>query len=178
MQYSIVGFPRIGINRELKWATEKYFHHEIDARALVNEASALRADQWKIQQAAGNAFIPSNDYSLYDGMLDTAYMLDAVPERYKDLHADDTGTYFAMARGYQGRFGDVRAFAMKKWFNTNYHYIVPELDDDMQVRLRSDAFLDGFRQAARLGIETKPVIIGPFTFLKLARCTGRKTATE
>ena len=178
MQYSIVGFPRIGINRELKWATEKYFHHEIDARALVNEASALRADQWKIQQAAGNAVIPSNDYSLYDGMLDTAYMLDAVPERYKDLHADDIGTYFAMARGYQGRFGDVRAFAMKKWFNTNYHYIVPELDDDMQARLRSDAFLDGFRQAAHLGIETKPVIIGPFTFLKLARCTGRKTATD
>ncbi len=178
MQYSIVGFPRIGINRELKWVTEKYFRHEIDARALVNETSALRAGQWKVQQAAGNAFIPSNDYSLYDGMLDTAFMLDAVPERYKDLHADDTGTYFAMARGYQGRFGDVRAFAMKKWFNTNYHYIVPELDDDMQVRLRSDAFLDGFRQAARLGIETKPVIIGPFTFLKLARCTGSKTATD
>lgn len=178
MQYSIVGFPRIGINRELKWATEKYFRHEIDSRSLVNQARSLRADQWKIQQAAGNAFIPSNDYSLYDSMLDTAYMLDAIPERYEALHADDIGTYFAMARGYQGRFGDVRAFAMKKWFNTNYHYIVPELDDEMQIKLKSDAFLDGFKQASLLGIETKPVIIGPFTFLKLARFTGSKTAAD
>ncbi len=176
MQYSIVGFPRIGINRELKWATEKFFRHEIDTQALINEASALRAEQWKVQQAAGNAFIPSNDYSLYDSMLDTAYMLNAVPKRYEDLHIDEIGTYFAMARGYQGKQGDVRAFAMKKWFNTNYHYIVPELDDDMQIKLKSDAFLDGFRQAARLGIETKPVVIGPFTFLKLVRYTGRKTA--
>ncbi|MBR7070125.1 MAG: 5-methyltetrahydropteroyltriglutamate--homocysteine S-methyltransferase [Oxalobacter sp.] len=176
MQYSIIGFPRIGLNRELKWATEKYFRNEIDRHALTNTAAVLRAGQWKVQQAAGNAFIPSNDYSLYDGMLDTAYMLSAIPERYEELHFDDIGTYFSMARGYQGRLGDVRACAMKKWFNTNYHYIVSELDDGMQIKLKSDAFLDGFRQASHLGIKTKPVIVGPFTFLKLARYTGNKTA--
>ncbi len=89
MQYSIIGFPRIGLNRELKWATEKYFRNEIDGHALTNTAAVLRAGQWKVQQAAGNAFIPSNDYSLYDGMLDTAYMLSAIPERYEELHFDD-----------------------------------------------------------------------------------------
>lgn len=178
MQYSIVGFPRIGINRELKWATEKYFRHEIDTKSLLDTVSNLRADQWKLQQAAGNAFIPSNDYSLYDGMLDTAYMLNAIPVRYQELNIDDIGTYFAMARGFQGRQGDVKALAMKKWFNTNYHYIVPELDDDIDIKLRSDAFLDGFKQAARLGISTKPVVIGPFTFLKLATRTGQKNVSD
>ena len=178
MQYSIVGFPRIGINRELKWATEKYFRHEIDAHTLLSEISTLRASQWKIQQTAGNAFIPSNDYSLYDSMLDTAYMLSAIPKRHADLKVDDIGTYFAMARGFQGRQGDATALAMKKWFNTNYHYLVPELEDTTQIKLKSDAFLDGFKQASRIGIKTKPVVIGPFTFLKLARCTGRKSASD
>lgn len=178
MQYSIVGFPRIGINRELKWATEKYFRHEIDAHTLLSEISTLQASQWKIQQTAGNAFIPSNDYSLYDSMLDTAYMLSAIPKRHADLKVDDIGTYFAMARGFQGRQGDATALAMKKWFNTNYHYLVPELEDTTQIKLKSDAFLDGFKQASRIGIKTKPVVIGPFTFLKLARCTGRKSASD
>ena len=178
MQYSVIGFPRIGAHRELKFATEQYFRGEIDSAALLNTVSTLRSAQWEGQRDAGAAFIPSNDFSLYDGMLDTAFMLSAIPNRYRELGLDDTGAYFAMARGYQGPQGDVKALSMKKWFNTNYHYIVPELDDDMELCLRSDAFLDGFRQAKGLGIKTKPVVIGPFTFLKLARCTGKKTAAD
>ncbi len=175
MQYSIVGFPRIGIHRELKFATEKYFRREISREELFATVSDLRAEQWRTQADAGAWLIPSNDFSLYDGMLDTAYMLGAIPKRYQALGDDELEVYFAMARGYQGPKGDVTALAMKKWFNTNYHYMVPELDDDMELRLHSDSFLSGFRQAKALGIETKPVVIGPFTFLKLARCTGEKT---
>lgn len=178
MQYSVVGFPRIGIHRELKFATEKYFRNESDTDTLLNTVSGLRASQWETQRRAGVSFIPSNDFSLYDGMLDTAFMLNAIPERYLALGENDIATYFAMARGYQGIHGDVKAFTMRKWFNTNYHYMVPELDDDMQIRLRSDAFLSGFQQARALGILTKPVVIGPFTFLKLARCTGNKTIVD
>lgn len=174
MDYSIIGFPRIGIHRELKFATEAYFRSEIDADELKRVVSQQRMEQWTRQRDAGAGFIPSNDFSLYDGMLDTAYMLNAIPRRYADLRLSDIDTYFAMARGYQGAQGDVKAFTMKKWFNTNYHYMVPELDDDMELKLRSDAFLDGFHQARSLGIQTKPVVAGPFTFLKLARCTGNK----
>lgn len=152
MDYSIIGFPRIGIHRELKFATEAYFRSEIDADELKRVVSQQRMEQWTRQRDAGAGFIPSNDFSLYDGMLDTAYMLNAIPRRYADLRLSDIDTYFAMARGYQGAQGDVKAFTMKKWFNTNYHYMVPELDDDMELKLRSDAFLDGFHQARSLGI--------------------------
>lgn len=178
MQYSVVGFPRIGLHRELKFVIERYFQNEIDAAALLNEVAALRAAQWEVQRAAGASFIPCNDFSLYDGMLDVAFLLNAIPERYQALGEDDIDTYFAMARGYQGKHGDVKAFTMRKWFNTNYHYMVPELDDNMKLKLRSDAFLDGFRQAKDMGFETKPVIIGPFTFLKLADYTGNKTVAD
>ena len=138
---------------------------------LVHEQ---REVQWKVQQAAGADFIPSNDYSLYDSVLDTAFTLNAIPKRYQDLGLGEVDTYFAAARGYQGKAGDVKAFSMKKWFNTNYHYLVPEIDDDATLQLRSTAFLDGYRQAKSLGIVTKPVLVGPFTFLKLADFTGRK----
>ncbi len=178
MKYSITGFPRIGIHRELKFATERYFRSEATVEELQATVQQQREEQWLRQQKNGADFIPSNDFSLYDGMLDAAYMLNAVPKRYVKLGLSAIDTYFAMARGYQGTHGDVKAFSMKKWFNTNYHYMVPELDDDMQLQLRSDAFLDGYRQAKTLGIETKPVIIGPFTFLKLASFTGKKRTAD
>lgn len=178
MDYSIAGFPRIGIHRELKFATERYFRKEINADELKAIVSFQRAEQWTRQKSAGAAFIPSNDFSLYDGMLDTACMLNAIPERYTELGLSDIDTYFAMARGYQGTHGDVKAFTMKKWFNTNYHYMVPELDDKMELRLRSDHFLEGFLQAHSMGIQTKPVVIGPFTFLKLAKLTGQKAKSD
>lgn len=178
MEYSVIGFPRIGEKRELKFATESYFKGEKTEAELLIMVSQMRAAQWTRQKEAGAAYIPSNDFSLYDGMLDTAYMLNAIPERYTSLGLSDVGTYFAMARGYQGASGDVKAYTMKKWFNTNYHYMVPELDDTMDLRLRSARFLDGFKQAKALGILTKPVVIGPFTFLKFARTVGKKQKAE
>ena len=174
MKYSVTGFPRIGAKRELKFATEAYFRGDVSLEELTKVVHEQREVQWKVQQAAGADFIPSNDYSLYDSVLDTAFTLNAIPKRYQDLGLGEVDTYFAAARGYQGEAGDVKAFSMKKWFNTNYHYLVPEIDDDATLQLRSTAFLDGYRQAKSLGITTKPVLVGPFTFLKLADFTGRK----
>ena len=174
MKYSVTGFPRIGEKRELKFATEAYFRGDVSLEELTKVVHEQREVQWKVQQAAGADFIPSNDYSLYDSVLDTAFTLNAIPKRYQDLGLGEVDTYFAAARGYQGEAGDVKAFSMKKWFNTNYHYLVPEIDDDATLQLRSTAFLDGYRQAKSLGITTKPVLVGPFTFLKLADFTGRK----
>lgn len=174
MKYSVTGFPRIGAKRELKFATEAYFRGDVSLEELTKVVHEQREAQWKVQQAAGADFIPSNDYSLYDSVLDTAFTLNAIPKRYQDLDLGEVDTYFAAARGYQGEAGDVKAFSMKKWFNTNYHYLVPEVDDDATLQLRSTAFLDGYRQAKSLGITTKPVLVGPFTFLKLADFTGRK----
>ena len=125
MQYSVIGFPRIGMHRELKFTTEKYFRHEISEKEFFESVEKFRIEQWKMQKKAGVSYIPSNDFSLYDGMLDTAFMLNAVPLRYRALNISDIDTYFAMARGYQSEKDDVTALAMKKWFNTNYHYMVP-----------------------------------------------------
>ena len=169
MKYSVVGFPRIGLNRELKFIVEKFLRREIDADALMQAVSDQKAYQWTVQQKAEAAFIPSNDFSLYDGMLDTACMLNAIPRRYINLGLSEIDTYFAMARGYQGTQGDVKAYTMRKWFNTNYHYMCPELDDEMQIKLCSSQFLDDYLRAKELKIQTKPVVIGPFTFLKLSK---------
>ena len=174
MKYSVIGFPRIGAKRELKFITESYFRGDVSLADLTKVVKEQREVQWKVQQAAGADFIPSNDYSLYDGVLDTAFTLNAIPKRYLDLGLGEVDTYFAAARGYQGEAGDVKAFSMKKWFNTNYHYLVPEIDDDVKLQLRSTAFLEGYRQAKSLGIETKPVLVGPFTFLQLADFRGNK----
>ena len=102
MDYSIIGFPRIGAHRELKFATEKYFRGEISAEELKNTVVAQREAQWKLQKDAGVSYIPSNDYSLYDGVLDAAFMLNAIPARYASTGLSDLDVYFAMAHGYQG----------------------------------------------------------------------------
>lgn len=168
MYSAVVGFPRVGKLRELKFASEKYFRGEIDGTELENAAKALRKEHWEFQKKSGISYISSNDFSLYDGMLDTAVLLNAVPDCYRKLGLNELDTYFAMARGYQGEAGDVPALAMKKWFNTNYHYIVPELGEATQLRLTGRKPFEEFLEARGLGIETKPVLIGPYTFLKLA----------
>ena len=178
MKTSVIGFPRIGAHRELKFVTESYFRGEKSTEELLEAVREQRQGQWVLQEQAGIDYIPSNDFSLYDGVLDTAFLLNAIPQRYQDLGLGDVDTYFAMARGYQGTAGDVKAFSMKKWFNTNYHYMVPEIEDTVDIKLRSSAFLDGYRQAKELGIETKPVLVGPFTFLKLADFVGKKTIAD
>ena len=178
MKTSIIGYPRIGSLRELKFASEKYFKGELSEAELQNTAKELRLKNLKEQKESGLDFIPSNDFSFYDGMLDTAFLLNAVSKRYKELGLSELDEYFAAARGYQGENGDVKALAMKKWFNTNYHYMVPEIDDDTEIKLLGSKPFELFKEALANGIKTKSVLIGPFTFLELARYTGKKTKED
>jgi len=175
---SVTGYPRVGALRELKFATEKYFKGDLTKEELQATASKLREIHWKVQNNNKIDFIPSNDFSFYDNLLDTAVLLNAVPKCYKQLQLDPLDEYFAMARGYQGENGDVKALAMKKWFNTNYHYIVPEIEDDTKISLVGTKPFDEYLQANSLGIATKPVLIGAFTFLKLSRFTGKKVVED
>jgi 5-methyltetrahydropteroyltriglutamate--homocysteine methyltransferase len=169
---NVSGFPRIGPKRELKLATESYWAEERSLDELRATASGLRAANWKLQRDAGIDLIPSNDFSLYDQVLDTTAIVGAVPERYGWDPASgdvDLDSYFAMARGRQGGGVDVTAMEMTKWFDTNYHYIVPELRRGMKFRFSSRKPLDQYREAKELGIETKPVLVGPLSFLLLAK---------
>lgn len=178
MNSSVVGFPRVGKLRELKFASEKYFRGEISKTELQKTAETLRKEHWEYQKQYGIDYISSNDFSFYDNMLDTAVLLNVIPDCYKELNQDELNTYFAMARGYQGEAGDVPALVMKKWFNTNYHYIVPELGNDTQIKLTGKKPFKEYAEAQQMGIQTKPVIIGAFTFLKLARYQGYKKAMD
>ncbi|MDO4913892.1 MAG: 5-methyltetrahydropteroyltriglutamate--homocysteine S-methyltransferase, partial [Bifidobacteriaceae bacterium] len=167
---SVSGFPRIGADRELKKIIEGYWKSNNSLDDVRNVARQLRAKHWKLQSEAGIDLIPSNDFSYYDQLLDTAILLNAVPQRYKDLGFENPeDTLFAIGRGYQGAQGDVTALPMKKWFTTNYHYIVPEIEPNTEIRLAGSKPFDEFLEAKSLGIITKPVLIGPYTFLKLAR---------
>ena len=161
-----LGFPRIGSHRELKIALENYWSGRAGADDLLRTAASLRARHWFLQQKAGIDHIPSNDFSLYDQMLDMIAMVGAVPERFG--HAGGPvplDLYFEMARGRQ----DAHAMEMTKWFDTNYHYIVPELSADSRFSLAGTKALDEYKDAKFLGIQTRPVLIGPVTFLKLAK---------
>lgn len=177
MKTSVIGFPRVGKDRELKFASEKYFAGEISAQELEETAKELRSYGWKKQKDMGISFIPSGDFSFYDNMLDTTVLLGATPKRYRELELSSLDTYFAMARGYQGSAGDVKALAMKKWFNTNYHYMVPELED-ITLKADTSTLIAAYREAESQGIQTVPTVIGPYTFLKLARYVGNKTRPD
>ncbi|MET3524744.1 5-methyltetrahydropteroyltriglutamate--homocysteine S-methyltransferase [Mesorhizobium abyssinicae] len=177
-----LGVPRIGRRRELKFSVESYWSGKSCAAELLATAKALRAASWEEQRDRGVSKIPSNDFSLYDHVLDTAAMVGAVPSRYAWNSGEvPLDIYFAMARGNQGQTGNcdsgredaacpaLTAMEMTKWFDTNYHYIVPELDDDQAFTLSSTKPVDYFLEAKALGIHTRPVILGPVTFLKLAK---------
>lgn len=178
MRNSIIGYPRIGELRELKFWIEDYFKGDLSFEKLQSNAKELRKAQWGLLNNNELDFIPSNDFSFYDGILDTAVLLNAIPDRYKSLGLNELDTYFAMARGYQGETGDVKALPMKKWFNTNYHYIVPTLEESTEIKLNSDKIFREFTEAIEIGIKTKPVIIGGFTFLKLADYNGNKKLVD
>jgi 5-methyltetrahydropteroyltriglutamate--homocysteine methyltransferase len=167
---SVSGFPRIGANRELKKIIEGYWKGANSLDDVRATAKELRARHWKLQAEAGIDLIPSNDFSYYDQLLDTAILLNAVPQRYRQLSFENAeDTLFAIGRGYQGERGDVTALPMKKWFTTNYHYIVPEVEASTDIKLVGSKPFEEFAEAKALGIVTKPVFIGPYTFLKLAR---------
>src|SRR6266705_1757256 len=168
-----LGFPPIGAARELKRATEGYWGGKVSPEGLLRAGAELRAAHWRLQRDAGLDLVPVNDFSLYDRVLDTCAMVGAVPERYGWSGGTvDLDTYFAMARGSQGKGGggrDVTAVEMTKWFDTNYHYIVPEFEPGQTFRLSSSKPVDEFQEAKALGIHTKPVLVGPVTFLLLGK---------
>ena len=177
-----LGFPRIGPRRELKSAVEAYWAGRIDKATLRETARSLRAAMWDRQKAAGIQVIPSNDFSFYDQVLDISVMVGAIPSLYRPLGAADSlEVYFAMARGTRtdagetdcahghGKDGDVPAQEMTKWFDTNYHYMVPEVSPAQSFQLSSNKAIDQFKEAKALGHHTRPVILGPVTWLLLAK---------
>jgi 5-methyltetrahydropteroyltriglutamate--homocysteine methyltransferase len=168
---NVSGFPRIGPQRELKFATEGYWRGEVSEAELLATARRIRLDNWRLMREAGIDLVPSNDFSLYDHVLDAIALVGAVPKRYR--HAGGPvglDTYFAMARGRQEADADVTAMEMTKWFDTNYHYIVPELGPQTRFALSSSKPFDEHAEArAELGLDTVPVLLGPVSFLLLAK---------
>lgn len=163
-----LGFPRIGAKRELKRALESWWSKKITDEEFHRLTSDLRSSRWLRQKHHGIAVVPSNDFTLYDHVLDTCCMVGAVPPRFgHGGGAVDHRTYFRMARGDDG----VAALEMTKWFDTNYHYLVPELDASTVFTADASKPLAEFREALALGIVTRPVLVGPLTFLRLSKRT-------
>ena len=167
---SNLGYPRLGANRELKWALEGYWSGKIGAPDLLKTGRELRLAHWRIQRDAGIDIIPSNDFSLYDHVLDTTHMVGATPKRYAQLKdPTDLDLYFAMARGAQQGKQTLAAMEMTKWFDTNYHYIVPEIEKGQTYHLASTKVIDEFIEAKEAGIHTRPVLLGPVSYLLLSK---------
>jgi 5-methyltetrahydropteroyltriglutamate--homocysteine methyltransferase len=168
-----LGYPRIGSQRELKKACELYWSGKSTLRNLVQVGKNIRQENWLLQQQAGISLIPSNDFSFYDQVLDMSLMVGAIPERYHEVmlqkNNSELDLYFAMARGYQRDGKDITAMEMTKWFDTNYHYIVPEFHAQQAFKLFSMKVIDDFYEAKQLGIGTKPVLIGPVSYLLLGK---------
>ena len=165
-----LGFPRMGAKRELKQALEAFWRGEVSPQQLQDTARQLRERHWRLQREAGADVVPCNDFSLYDHVLDTAFLFDAIPDRYRGLaDADALAGYFALARGTQRDGFDLHALEMTKWFDTNYHYLVPELTQSQVFRLRGDKPVAEFLEAKALGLQARPVLLGPVSFLLLSK---------
>ena len=173
MQTQNLGYPRIGSNRELKKACEQYWSGKISVEELIKTGHSIRQQNWQIQKNAGIDLIPSNDFSFYDQVLDMSLMVGAIPQRYHEVILNNKKTeldlYFAMARGYQKDGLDITAMEMTKWFDTNYHYIVPEFHKNQKFKLFSTKVIDEFNEAKHSGFVTKPVIIGAVSYLLLGK---------
>jgi 5-methyltetrahydropteroyltriglutamate--homocysteine methyltransferase len=168
---NVSGFPRIGPARELKFATEGHWRGEVSAEELLEVGRRIRLDNWRLMQDAGIDLIPSNDFSLYDQVLDAVCLVGAVPERYGHSGGPvENDTYFAMARGRQAGGVDVTAMEMTKWFDTNYHYLVPELGPETRFSLSSEKpFAEHAEAMEVLGIDTVPILVGPVSLLLLSK---------
>ncbi|HRQ88727.1 MAG TPA: 5-methyltetrahydropteroyltriglutamate--homocysteine S-methyltransferase, partial [Bacteroidia bacterium] len=184
-----LGYPRIGEKRELKVATEAYWKGKISLDELLDTGRKLRETNWKKQQAAGIDLIPVNDFSFYDQTLDMSCLLGNVPPRFQWQGGQtDANTVFTIARGTQDGAspvhghgkecgcGKVATFAseMTKWFDTNYHYIVPEFQADTAFALSGSKVFDEFAEAKALGLNAKPVLVGPVTYLSLGKVQDPK----
>ncbi|WP_300560007.1 5-methyltetrahydropteroyltriglutamate--homocysteine S-methyltransferase [Companilactobacillus sp.] len=177
MTTSIIGFPRIGENRELKFNTEKYWRNEITEAELQDFAKNLRKEHWELVKNAGIDDIPSNDFSFFDNTLDAAVLFNIIPDNVKALDLSPLDRYFALARGYHGDKGDVKALPMKKWYNTNYHYLVPQIYEDTDIKLNGTKIFDEYQEAKDAGIQTRPTLVGPFTLLSLSEYHDSKPDT-
>lgn len=165
-----LGFPRIGIQRELKRALESYWNGRASKDQLLAAGAQLRARHWTLQKEVGLDHIPSNDFSFYDHILDLSCMLGCIPSRYRWQGGPvDLDTYFAMARGRQSAGEDVTAMQMSKWFDTNYHYLVPEFAAEQTFQLSSSKIFDEYSEAKAQGIATRPVLVGPLTYVLLGK---------
>jgi 5-methyltetrahydropteroyltriglutamate--homocysteine methyltransferase len=170
-----LGYPRIGSQRELKKASEKYWAGTLNAAELHQVGARIRQHNWQLQQAAGLDLIPCHDFSYYDQVLDTSLLVGNIPARYTPLvahnrDATELDLYFAMARGYQRGGLDLTALEMTKWFDTNYHYLVPEFTKNQEFTLFSTRIFNEFNQASQqLGAKAKPVLLGPVSYLLLGK---------
>ncbi|KAI0860453.1 cobalamin-independent methionine synthase [Xylaria cubensis] len=170
VQSAVLGFPRMGVNRDLKKATEAYWAGNLSQADLLAEAKRLRLAHWKIQKDAGVDVIPSNDFALYDQILAQIQDFGAVPERYSSAGLDRVDEYFAMGRGHQKGGVDVPSLEMVKWFDSNYHYVKPTLQDNQTFTLASSPkAVNEFVEAKEAGIVTRPVLVGPVSFLHLGK---------
>ncbi|MFD1631972.1 5-methyltetrahydropteroyltriglutamate--homocysteine S-methyltransferase [Pseudopedobacter beijingensis] len=175
MQKNNLGYPRIGVKRELKKANEQYWSGKITRQELFNTAKTLKEKNWEQQQKAGIDLIPANDFSFYDQVLDLSLVLGNIPTRYNPVVVQNKNNteldlYFAMARGHQKDGLDIKAMEMTKWFDTNYHYIVPEFYKDQKFQLFSDKIFNEFTEGHRfLKKAPKTVLIGPLTYLLLGK---------
>lgn len=165
-----LGYPRIGSHRELKKACESYWSGKISQFQLLEVGGQIRRQNWLLQQQSGIDLIPSNDFSFYDQVLDHSLLIGNIPERYDAILSGNAANnqldqYFAMARGYQKNGLDVKAMEMTKWYDTNYHFIVPEFVKNQTFKLSSSKIFDEFSEALAFGITTKPVLLGPVSYL-------------
>ena len=173
MKNHVLGYPRVGAKRELKKATESYWAKNSNQETLEFVAYEIRKENWKKQQEAGIDLIPVNDFSFYDQVLDNTLLVGAVPERYQELLNNkifsELEVYFAMARGLQTENYDITAMEMTKWFDTNYHYIVPEFVKNQTFQFLSKKVINEYKEAVALGINAKPVLISPASYLLLGK---------
>ncbi len=174
-----LGFPRIGAFRELKKAVEGYWKGNLNKDELLTIGAQIRKNNWQLQQNAGISYIPSNDFSYYDHILDMITTVGAIPERFAFNGGNvDLDLYFSMARGLQKDGVDVVAMEMTKWFDTNYHYIVPEFSKNQEFKFSSNKIIEQYEEAKSLGIETRPTIIGPVSFLLLGKMVDNSQRWE
>ncbi|KAG8713661.1 methionine-synthesizing 5- methyltetrahydropteroyltriglutamate--homocysteine methyltransferase [Ceratobasidium sp. 394] len=166
---SVLGFPRIGANREVKKAVEAYWAGKISADELQEAAAKTRKASWTSVKEKGVTYVPSGEFTLYDHVLDHSAAFNVIPARYQGLGISDLDVFFAMGRGRQADGVDVPASEMKKWFDSNYHYVVPEFSESTDIKLLYNKALAEYKEAKAAGVETRPVLLGPLSFLILGK---------
>ncbi|KAJ2750672.1 methionine-synthesizing 5- methyltetrahydropteroyltriglutamate--homocysteine methyltransferase [Coemansia pectinata] len=174
---TILGFPRMGSDRQLKKLVEGFWSGKVTEQELAEGSKQLRADHWALQASYGLTEVPVGDFSYYDHVLDAAFAAGIIPERYQQVDNAGTQAYFAMGRGLQNKSIDVPSLEMKKWFDTNYHYMVPEVADNQAFSLHSTKVVDEFKEAKALGYAARPVVLGPVSLLALSK-TAKGSSTK